>query len=240
MPTGSRSSPNSSPWPTWDFCRSNGRNVMAVAAAGMAASLVPAYIQCIDPDLPLPPINFAFNPEGYSITTTAHWQRSPQPASPAAPQFKGIEAPKLDVKILMDAFAVPPIPPTATIEQLKLLLLPTALSVADGGATAPIVMFGWGTNIIMDMAVVTKVVGRLRALPARGAGAGDRDGLAGGGSAACSAGFHQPHVRWPGHPAHPDGGRGRHPGVDRISRNTRIPTNGGPWPKPTTSTTRCA
>jgi nucleoid-associated protein YgaU len=124
----------------------------------MAASLVPAYIQCIDPDLPLPPINFAFNPEGYSITTHAKWQTSPQPASPAAPQFLGLEAPKLDVKILMDAFAVPPIPPTATIEQLKLLLLPTALSVADGGATAPIVMFGWGTNIIMDMAVVTKVV----------------------------------------------------------------------------------
>ena len=131
---------------------------MAVAAAGMAASLVPAYIQCIDPDLPLPPINFTFNPEGYSITTAAHWQRSPQPASPAPPQFKGVEAPKLDVKILMDAFSVPPVPPTATIEQLKLLLLPTALSVADGGATAPLVMFGWGTNIIMDMAVVTKVI----------------------------------------------------------------------------------
>jgi nucleoid-associated protein YgaU len=123
----------------------------------MAASLVSAYIQCIDPDLPLPPINFAFNPEGYTVTTKAHWQRSPQPANPAPPQFKGVEAPSLDVKILMDAFAVPPIPPTVTIEQLKQLLLPTALSVADGGATAPIVMFGWGTNVILDMAVVTKV-----------------------------------------------------------------------------------
>jgi nucleoid-associated protein YgaU len=124
----------------------------------MAASLVPAYIQCTDPSLPLPPINFTFNPEGYSITTAAKWLRSPQPASPAAPQFQGIEAPRLDVKILMDVFAVPPVPPAATIEQLQLLLLPTALSVLDGGARAPTVMFGWGTNIIMDQAIVTKVV----------------------------------------------------------------------------------
>jgi nucleoid-associated protein YgaU len=128
---------------------------MVVAAGGMAASLVSAYIQPIDP--PMPPINFAFNPEGYTVITKAHWERSPQPASPAPPQFKGVEAPSLDVKILLDAFAVPPVPPLVTIEQLKLLVLPTALSVADGGATAPIVTFGWGTNIILDQAVVTQV-----------------------------------------------------------------------------------
>jgi nucleoid-associated protein YgaU len=57
----------------------------------------------------------------------------------------------------MDAFGVPPIPPTVTIEQLKQLLLPTTLSVAEGEASAPIVMFSWGTNIILDMAVVTKI-----------------------------------------------------------------------------------
>lgn len=130
---------------------------MALAARGMAASLVSAYIQSTDPDLPMPPINFAFNPEGYTVVTKAHWERSPQPASPAPPQFKGLEAPSLDVKILMDAFAVPPVPPTATIEQLKLLLLPTQLSKAVGKATAPTVMFGWGTNVILDMAVVTQV-----------------------------------------------------------------------------------
>jgi hypothetical protein len=130
---------------------------MAVAAAGMAGSLVSAYIQSTDPDLPMPPIRFAFNPEGYTVITKAHWGKSPQPASPAPPQFEGIEPPSLDVKILMDAFAVPPIPPAATIEQLKLLLLPTALSKATGKATAPTVMFGWGSNIILDMAVVTKV-----------------------------------------------------------------------------------
>ncbi len=62
---------------------------MAVAAEGMAASLVSAYIQSVDPDLPMPPIRFAFNPEGYTIITKAHWGKSPQPASPAPPQFEG-------------------------------------------------------------------------------------------------------------------------------------------------------
>jgi nucleoid-associated protein YgaU len=128
---------------------------MVVAAGGMAASLVSAYIQPIIP--PGVPINFAFNPEGYTVITKAHWERSPQPASPAPPQFKGVEAPSLDVKILLDAFAVPPVPPTVTIELLKQLVLPTALSKADGGATAPIVMFGWGSNIILDQAVVTQI-----------------------------------------------------------------------------------
>ncbi len=125
--------------------------------AGMAASVVSAYIACTDPDLPFDDIDFPYNPEPFSVTTRAHWKKSPQPASPAPPQWQGIEAPTVDVKILLDAFAVPPMPPAATIEQLKLLTLPTALSLADGGAKAPTVMFGWGTNIVMDQAVITKV-----------------------------------------------------------------------------------
>jgi nucleoid-associated protein YgaU len=63
----------------------------------------------------------------------------------------------LDVKILLDAFSVPPVPPQATIAQLHLFLAPSALSMAMGVATAPTVMFGWGPNIIMDQAIVTKV-----------------------------------------------------------------------------------
>jgi hypothetical protein len=129
---------------------------MSVAAAGMMASVVSAYIQPIIP--PMPPIDFPYNPKGYAITTKGNWKGSPQPATNGAqPQWLGIEPPELDVDMLLDAFAVPPMPPAVTIEQLKLLTLPTALSMATESSSPPIVIFGWGPNIIMDQAIVKSV-----------------------------------------------------------------------------------
>jgi nucleoid-associated protein YgaU len=128
----------------------------AGAAGGMAASAVSAYIQCID--LPMPPINFSYNPEGYTVVTEGKWKESPQPATNGSrPQWQGVVPSKMDIKILLDAFSVPPVPPSAVIDQLKLLVIPTALSMGTGASTAPTVMFGWGPNIIMDQAIVTKV-----------------------------------------------------------------------------------
>src|SRR5262245_5848543 len=129
---------------------------MSVAAAGMMASVVSAYIQPIN--FPMPPITFPYNPKGYAILTKGNWKGSPQPATNGPqPQWLGIEPPELDVDILLDAFAVPPMPPSVTIAQLKVLTLPTALSMATESSAAPIVMFGWGPNIIMDMAIVKSV-----------------------------------------------------------------------------------
>jgi nucleoid-associated protein YgaU len=129
---------------------------MSVSGAGMAASAVSAYIQCLE--LPMPPIVFSYNPEGYTVVTQANWKKSPQPATNGPqPQFQGVSPPTLDVKILLDAFAVPPVPPSVVIDQLKLLVLPTELSMGMGSSSAPTVMFGWGPNIIMDQAIVTKV-----------------------------------------------------------------------------------
>jgi hypothetical protein len=122
----------------------------------MAASVVSAYIQPIDP--PMPTITFPYNPGEYSILTEGNWEGSIQPASNGPlPQWTGLSTPELDVEMLLDAFAVPPCQPQLVIAQLKLLTLPTALSMATESSAPPIVMFGWGPNIILDQAVVKSV-----------------------------------------------------------------------------------
>lgn len=130
----------------------------AASGAGMFASVVSAYIQCLD--YPLPTITFSYNPEAYDDVTEAKWKFSTNPANNGSPpQFQGTVPAKMDVKILLDAFALPkPLTmPSEVIETLKLLVLPTMDSAMAGHAAAPKVMFGWGANIIMPEAIVTKV-----------------------------------------------------------------------------------
>src|SRR5262249_35085944 len=108
----------------WGFMWADRKNIMSVAAAGMTASWVSAYIQPIIP--PMPPIEFPYNPGKYSITTKGNWKGSIQPATNGPePQWLGVSPPELDVEMLLDAFSVPPIPPSVVITQLKLLTLPT-------------------------------------------------------------------------------------------------------------------
>lgn len=129
---------------------------MAVAAGGMAASAVSAYIQCIE--LPMPPIVFQYNPDSFTLTTKGGWTYSTQPATQGCPpMWKGVTVPETTVKILLDAFAVPPVPPQATIQQLKLLTLPTPESMAAGMPSPTTVIFGWGPNVIMAQAIITSV-----------------------------------------------------------------------------------
>jgi hypothetical protein len=124
----------------------------------MAASMVSAYIQCLDPSLPFPPIMFPYNPGDITINTVGNWTKRLQPATQGPPpHWKGVTPPKVTVKLLLDAFSMPPIPPSVVIEQLKQMVLPTALSVGMGNAMAPFVMFGWGPNIILDMAYISSL-----------------------------------------------------------------------------------
>lgn len=128
------------------------------SGVGMAASMVPAYIQCLDPSLPFPPINFPYNPAGFDILTEANWSHTLQPATQGPPpQWQGVKAPVVSVNMQLDAFAVPPIPPSLIIAQLKQMMLPTMLSVGMGNAMAPFVMFGWGPNVIMDQAYIKSI-----------------------------------------------------------------------------------
>jgi nucleoid-associated protein YgaU len=131
---------------------------MAVAAAGMAASMVPCYIQCTD--MPLPPIIFQFSPkDGYKLEGEAHVQATGQPATGAStPQYLGLKVPnQVNVKIKLDAFSIPPLPPAVNIAILNQLLMPNPLTSMVGGPKLPTVIYGWGPNIIMGAANVTKV-----------------------------------------------------------------------------------
>jgi hypothetical protein len=121
----------------------------------MATSIISAYIQCLD--FPMPPIVFQFNPESYTVVTKGNWKSTPQPQGGSKQQWLGAAPAEVTVKILLDMFSVPPIPPSLVIEQLKMLVVPTAISQGVGAATAPTCMFGWGPNIVMDMAVVKSV-----------------------------------------------------------------------------------
>jgi nucleoid-associated protein YgaU len=128
----------------------------AIAALGSGASSVSAYIQCLD--LPDPPINFSYNPEGYEASVNAEWDSKLQAATNGSSlQFKGVHPQEMTVKILLDTFAIPPMPPQVYIPQLEAFLRPTSASIDAKVGKAPEVMLGWGTNIIMERAVVTKL-----------------------------------------------------------------------------------
>jgi nucleoid-associated protein YgaU len=131
----------------------------ALAAGGMAASMVSAMIQCTDE--PFPPIVFSYNPAEYTETFEGVWRKSLQPATDGgAPQWVGYKPQDVHVKILLDEFAIPPpvMPLAAVVAQLRMMVKPTALSLGDGRATAPMVMFMWGDNIILDQAYIRSVV----------------------------------------------------------------------------------
>jgi hypothetical protein len=131
---------------------------MAVAAVGMAASLVPCYIQCTD--FPLPPIVFQFSPkDGYTLEGEAHVTSTGQTATGSStPQYQGLHKPnQIKVTIKMDAFSIPPVPPQATIAILNQFLLPNPIKTAMNQTVLPTVIYGWGPNIIMGAANVIKV-----------------------------------------------------------------------------------
>jgi hypothetical protein len=119
---------------------------------GVAASMVPAYIQVLPPGFGT--VVFPFNPEQYTVEKHSTWHATAQPASSdgGAKNFGGVNLPSMQVKILLDAFAVPPTPPEPCIAILQKAMVPSDISLSAGDAKPPTVMFGWGTNIIMEQA----------------------------------------------------------------------------------------
>lgn len=121
---------------------------------GVAASSVQAYIQVLPPGFGT--VLFPFNPDQYTLEKHSTWHATAQPASAdgGAKNFGGIKLPSMQVKILLDSFAVPPTPPEPCIAVLQAAMVPTDASMTTGDAKPPMVMFGWGTNIIMEQAHV--------------------------------------------------------------------------------------
>ena len=128
---------------------------MSATDAASMASMVSAYIQVLPPGFGT--VAFPYNPDEYTVRKTADWHHTPQPAaeSGGTPQFQGTKAPTMDVKILLDQFGLPPNPPEIAIEILKQAMAPTPESQALQDSKPPTVMYGWGTNIIMEEAYIT-------------------------------------------------------------------------------------
>ncbi|MDQ6782994.1 MAG: LysM peptidoglycan-binding domain-containing protein [Actinomycetota bacterium] len=117
-------------------------------------SQVSAYIQVLPPGVGT--VTFHYNPEEFTIRQDSDWQSTPQPAAGegGAPQFQGARPRSLDVKVLLDTFSIPPNPPEAAILILKTAMRPTEASRTLRDAKPPSVMFGWGSNIVMEQAFI--------------------------------------------------------------------------------------
>ena len=120
-------------------------------SAGVAASAVSAYLQCIN--FPFPPVVFQYNPQAWTEKITINWKTTTQPKGKSTtPQYQGAQPRTLDIDILLDAFAVPPVPPSPMMLLLKQLTQPLPLT-----NKVPKVMFGWGSNIVMASAYITSL-----------------------------------------------------------------------------------
>ncbi|MDA8047027.1 MAG: LysM peptidoglycan-binding domain-containing protein [Actinomycetota bacterium] len=128
-----------------------------VATAALSASAVSAYLQTTD--FPLPPVVFQYNPGALTEVIEAHYRRINLPSAPGGSKqmFIGTAPSHMTVEIQLDAFAVPPLPPQATLAQLQTMMNPTPDSIALNNPMPPTVMFGWGPNIIMDQAIIKQM-----------------------------------------------------------------------------------
>lgn len=126
-----------------------------MASLSSMANMVSAYIQILPPGFGT--VRFQYNPEEYTISKHAAWETTPQVGQTdgGTPQYGGNSANKLEaVKILLDSFAIPPNPPQLAIDILQEAMTPTAESVAANAPKPPTVMFGWGSNIILEEAYI--------------------------------------------------------------------------------------
>jgi nucleoid-associated protein YgaU len=129
-----------------------------VAAAGIAASVVPAYIQ--PTTMPLPPIIFPFSPNEFQIKGEAKAKSTAQAGAfggTGKTQITGKTPNQVQIKILLDQFSIPPVPVQLTAMELGVLLSPNPIDTLAGNPDAVHVTFGWGPNIIMLDAIITAV-----------------------------------------------------------------------------------
>jgi nucleoid-associated protein YgaU len=121
------------------------------------ASMVPAELIIQPPGVGM--ISFAYNPDEYTVSKDSSWKAHPQPTASegGTKQFQGTGPSTMEVKILLDQFGIPPLPIEINVTMLNEALKPNPLNVIAGKAAPPLVTFMWGTNVIMDMAVITKV-----------------------------------------------------------------------------------
>jgi hypothetical protein len=119
----------------------------------VANSAVTAYIAILPPGIGM--VTFPYHPEEFTTRKTAEWHTTPHPArGTPSHQYQGSQAQTIDVKILLDMFAIPPMPPQLNITILEQTVTPNPINKVAGKPMPPNVLFGWGPNIIMEEAIV--------------------------------------------------------------------------------------
>lgn len=126
---------------------------MSMSASSALTSQITAYITILPPGVGM--VVFPYNPEQITIQKQSHWHSTPQAAQSAGtPQYHGAGPESLNITLLLDTFALPPNPPDVAIMILKQALISSPVNTAMGDAKPPTVMFGWGTNIVMEEAYI--------------------------------------------------------------------------------------
>jgi hypothetical protein len=124
---------------------------MSMSVATEALSMVPAYIVPLPTMAPM--VSFQYNPDEITISHEAEIGHSPQPNTTSgvgAKEYKGQHPRTIRLKLILDLFSIPPIPPDVNIAILKQCMAPDPLNLWGDGAMR--VVFGWGTNVVLPMA----------------------------------------------------------------------------------------
>ena len=128
------------------------------------ASNVKAYIELVHP--PSSPtgstgsqvgrIEFMFNPDSFSFSKSAQWNRTEARAAGEAPvaEFQGTQASKFTVELFLDAFESTGTHITSSVSLLMQTLKPLSSTMSQNKPQPPWVIFGWGTAITLT-AIVT-------------------------------------------------------------------------------------
>jgi nucleoid-associated protein YgaU len=123
-----------------------------------------AYIQLMPPDPSslsgggggagggLGTVTFPFNPKEYTIKKAANWKSDPAKGSQKAPtpEFTGTGPGSITVEVFLDAASSPEGSVVDNVEILMKAVAPLPSTVGQNKPSPPMVVFGWGTQVIMS------------------------------------------------------------------------------------------
>lgn len=127
------------------------------------ASNVKAYIELVQPPssatggtgTQVGRIDFMFNPDSFSFTKSATWNRTEAKAAGVAPaaEFQGTQAASFTVEMFLDAFEATSNTIPDNVALLMKTLKPLESDLSQGKPQPPWVIFGWGTALTMTAIV---------------------------------------------------------------------------------------
>jgi len=121
-----------------------------------------AYLQLMTPTVGSTPpptggggglgsVQFPFNPKEFTLKKDANWKSEPAKGSTEAPtpEFTGTGPGKVTLEVFLDGTGDPGGTITAEIDTLLSTVKPLAQTVDQNKPSPPMVMFGWGSQVIL-------------------------------------------------------------------------------------------